>query len=108
MLCFMCPHPTCRHSLIAEGVCACPECSVTLVLLDPVGAPKWRLYCNMCNCLVFLPEGAYRITTTREHCVKCEPTVLEVDFNKKTTPLEDGATLYTGCILCDELLCCIP
>ncbi|KAK1389826.1 DNA topoisomerase [Heracleum sosnowskyi] len=103
MPCFMCPHPTCRHSLIAQGVCACPECSGTLVL-DPVSAPKWRLYCNMCNCLVFLPEGAHRITTTREHCVECESTILEVDFNKKTTPLEDGATLYTGCILCDELL----
>ncbi|KAL8120955.1 hypothetical protein AgCh_017940 [Apium graveolens] len=103
MPCFMCPHPTCRHSLIAQGVCACPECSGTLVL-DPVSAPKWRLYCNMCNCLVFLPEGAHRITTTREKCPECESTILEVDFNKKTTPLEDGATLYIGCILCDELL----
>lgn len=103
MPCFMCPHPTCPHSLIAQGVCACPECSGTLVL-DPVSAPKWRLYCNMCNCLVFLPEGAHRITTTKERCPECESTILEVDFNKKTTPLKDGATLYSGCILCDELL----
>ena len=27
-----------------------------------------------------------------------------MDFNKKTTPLEDGAPLHQGCILCDELL----
>ncbi|PPS16584.1 hypothetical protein GOBAR_AA03996 [Gossypium barbadense] len=103
MPCFLCPHPTCRHSVVAQGVCACPECSGTLVL-DPVSAPKWRLYCNKCNCLVLLPEGAHRIATTRDRCAECDSTIIEVDFNKKTTPLEDGATLHTGCILCDELL----
>lgn len=103
MPCILCPHPTCQHSLIAKGVCACPECDGTLVL-DPVSAPKWRLYCNMCNCLVLLPQGAHKISTTREKCPECDSTILEVDFNKKTTPLKDGATLYTGCILCDELL----
>ncbi|XP_077250449.1 DNA topoisomerase, type IA, core isoform X2 [Tasmannia lanceolata] len=103
MPCFLCPHPTCKHSVIAQGVCACPECNGTLVL-DPVSAPKWRLYCNMCNCLVFLPQGAHRISTTRDHCPECDSTIIEVDFNKKTTPLNDGATLHVGCILCDELL----
>ncbi|XP_015887107.3 DNA topoisomerase 3-beta isoform X1 [Ziziphus jujuba] len=103
MPCFLCPHPTCQHSMIAQGVCACPECSGTLVL-DPVSAPKWRLYCNICNCLVFLPQGAHRISTTQESCPECDSKIIEVDFNKKTTPLEDGATLYSGCILCDELL----
>lgn len=103
MPCFLCPHPTCRHSLISQGVCACPECNGTLVL-DPVSATKWRLYCNMCNCLVYLPEGAHRITTTGERCPECDSNIIEVDFNKKTTPLKDGATLHRGCILCDELL----
>ncbi|KAK1293901.1 hypothetical protein QJS10_CPA16g00506 [Acorus calamus] len=103
MPCFLCPHPTCRHSLIAQGVCACPECNGTLVL-DPVSAPKWRLYCNMCNCMVLLPHGAHRISTTRDRCPECESTIIEVDFNKKTTPLKDGATLHVGCILCDKLL----
>lgn len=103
MPCFLCPHPTCPHSMISQGVCACPECDGTLVL-DPVSAPKWRLYCNMCNCLVSLPEGAHRISTTKDHCPDCDSTILEVDFNKKTTPLKDGGTLHIGCILCDELL----
>ncbi|KAL2242420.1 DNA topoisomerase 3-beta isoform X2 [Sesamum indicum] len=103
MPCFLCPHPTCQHSMISQGVCACPECDGTLVL-DPVSAPRWRLYCNMCNCLVSLPEGAHRISTTRDHCPECDSTIIEVDFNKKTTPLKDGATLHIGCILCDELL----
>ncbi|CAI0397667.1 unnamed protein product, partial [Linum tenue] len=103
MPCFLCPHPTCRHSVISQGVCACPECSGTLVL-DPVSAPKWRLYCNMCNCLVLLPQGAHRISTTSERCSECESKIIEVDFNKNSTPLEGGATLHRGCILCDELL----
>lgn len=103
MPCFFCPHPTCRHSVVAQGVCACPECSGTLIL-DPLSAPKWKLYCNKCNCLVLLPQGAHKIATIPERCSDCDSTMLQVDFNKKTTPLEDGATLYTGCILCDELL----
>ncbi|KAK7280853.1 hypothetical protein RIF29_08385 [Crotalaria pallida] len=103
MPCTLCPHPTCPNSLVSQGVCACPECSGTLVL-DPVSAPKWKLFCNMCNCLVFLPEGAHRISTTKEHCPECDSSIIEVDFNKKTTPLEDGSTLHRGCILCDELL----
>ncbi|RZR87473.1 hypothetical protein BHM03_00014904 [Ensete ventricosum] len=103
MPCFLCPHPTCPHSLITQGVCACPECSGTLVL-DPVSAPKWRLCCNMCNCLVSLPQGAHRISTTGKRCPECDSTIIEVDFNKKTTVLSDGATLHEGCILCDELL----
>uniref|UniRef100_A0A803R7G1 DNA topoisomerase n=3 Tax=Cannabis sativa TaxID=3483 RepID=A0A803R7G1_CANSA len=103
MPCFLCPHPTCQHSMITQGVCACPECSGTLVL-DPVSAPKWRLHCNSCNCLIFLPQGAHRISTTQDKCLDCNSTIIEVDFNKKTTPLEDGTTLYAGCILCDEFL----
>lgn len=103
MPCSLCPHPTCRHSMITQGVCACPECSGTLIL-DPVSAPKWRLYCNTCNCLVFLPQSAHRISTTQEQCHECNSKIIEVDFNKKTTPLADGATLYAGCIICDEFL----
>ncbi|KAL1358200.1 DNA topoisomerase 3-beta isoform X1 [Arachis hypogaea] len=103
MPCTLCPHPTCPNSLVSQGVCACPECSGTLVL-DPLSAPKWRLCCNKCNCLVFLAQGAHRISTTKERCAECDSSIVEVDFNKKTTPLEDGSTLHRGCILCDELL----
>lgn len=103
MPCSLCPHPSCPNSLVSQGVCACPGCSGTLVL-DPISAPRWRLCCNMCNCLVFLAQGAHRISTTKERCPECDSSIIEVDFNKKTTPLEDGATLHRGCILCDELL----
>lgn len=103
MPCSLCRHPTCRHSVIKQGVCACPECDGTLVL-DPVSAPKWRLDCNKCNCLVYLPYNSHRISTTDEHCNECGSTILEVDFNKKDTPLKDGATIHKACVLCDELL----
>lgn len=103
MPCSSCPHPTCRHSLITQGVCACPECDGTL-MLDPLSSPSWKLFCNACSCLVMLPQGAHRISTTDDRCTYCDSMILEVDFNKNTTPLEDGATLHRGCILCDQLL----
>ncbi|KAG6422977.1 hypothetical protein SASPL_113360 [Salvia splendens] len=90
MPCFQCP-----HSMISQGVCACPECDGTLVQLDPVSAPKWRLYCNMCNCLVSLPEGAHRISTTKDHCPNCDSTILEVD----------EGTLHVGAFC--AMNCCI-
>lgn len=103
MPCTFCLHPTCRHSMVKQGVCACPECNGTLVL-DPVSGPKWRLDCNRCNCLVYLPQNAHRIATTDEVCVECGSTILEIDFNKTSTPLADGITLHRACILCDDLL----
>lgn len=103
MPCTSCPHPACRHSMVKQGVCACPECNGRLVL-DPVSGPKWRLDCNKCNCLVYLPQNAHRIATTDELCAECGSTILEIDFNKTTTPLAEGATLHKACILCDDLL----
>ncbi|KAL6009559.1 hypothetical protein ACLOJK_022789 [Asimina triloba] len=49
-------------------------------------------------------QGAHKISITCERCADCDLTIIEVDFNKKTTPLSNGATLYVSCILCDELL----
>ncbi|CAM6081712.1 unnamed protein product [Calypogeia fissa] len=103
MPCTLCPHPTCPHSMAKKGVCACPECEGTLVL-DPVSAPKWRLDCNKCSCLVYLPQNAHRISTTDERCDECGSIILDVDFNKNTTPLPNGATLHRACIICDDLL----
>eukprot|EP00249_Psilotum_nudum_P012211 c23652_g1_i1 orf=91-2673(+) len=103
MPCTLCPHPTCRHSVVKQGVCACPECDGTLVL-DPVSGPKWRLDCNKCSCIVYLPQNAHRIATMDEQCAECGSTILEIEFNKNSTPLEDGTTSHNACILCDDLL----
>ncbi|GBG76124.1 hypothetical protein CBR_g21873 [Chara braunii] len=103
MPCTMCPHPTCRHSMVKQGVCGCPECDGTLVL-DPVSAPKWRLDCSRCNCLVYLPENAHKVAVAEEKCDECGSALLEVNFHKNLTPLQDGNTLYKGCVICDEFL----
>jgi DNA topoisomerase-3 len=80
MPCSICPHPTCRHSMIQQGVCSCPECDGTLVL-DPISAPKWRLDCNKCNCLVYLPHNAHRISVSKDHCDDCGSALLEVSLH---------------------------
>lgn len=77
MPCTLCPHPTCRNSMIQQGVCACPECDGTLVL-DPVSAPKWRLDCNKCSNLVYLPHNAHKIAVCQERCEECGSALLEV------------------------------
>lgn len=77
MACTTCPHPTCRHSFLRKGVAPCPECGAegeagksgggTLVL-DPVSAPKWRLDCNMCNVVVYLPPDLHSAKSTKQRC----------------------------------------
>eukprot|EP00271_Cylindrocystis_brebissonii_P005978 TRINITY_DN1845_c0_g1_i9.p1 TRINITY_DN1845_c0_g1~~TRINITY_DN1845_c0_g1_i9.p1 ORF type:complete len:630 (+),score=80.22 TRINITY_DN1845_c0_g1_i9:2116-4005(+) len=104
MPCTFCLHPTCPHSLLSMGVCACPECDGTLVL-DPISGPKWRLDCNRCNCLVYFRSKPMRVATTEEKCEECGSTVLLVEYGKKgETPLKDGETVHRGCVLCDEVL----
>jgi DNA topoisomerase-3 len=104
MPCTFCPHPSCPHSMVQKGVCTCPECEGTLVL-DPVSAPKWRLDCNRCSCLVYLPKNAHKVSVNAsQRCEECESALLEVDFSKNDSPLPGGATKHVGCLLCDELL----
>ena len=35
---------------------------------------------------------------------ECDATLVKVEFNKNDSPLADGETEYTGCVLCDEIL----
>ena len=106
MACTNCTIPTCEHSLVKTVVMGCNEdkCEGS-VILDPVSFPKWKMNCNMCNYCVFLPEGAKKISLhSDEKCNDCGTTIMTVDFNKKTTPLQDGSTLYKGCPLCDSTI----
>ncbi|KAK3283683.1 hypothetical protein CYMTET_8628 [Cymbomonas tetramitiformis] len=104
MPCTVCPHTTCPNSVAQLGVCGCPECEDGVLVLDRSSAPKWRLDCNRCACMVGLPRGAHHIRTTEDKCGECGSTCLEVNFNKKDSPLAGDATVHRGCILCDELL----
>lgn len=50
MGCNRCPHPTCEHSLVNNGICSCQAnlCKGQMVL-DATSAPRWKLSCNECN-----------------------------------------------------------
>jgi len=102
--CNQCPHPTCQHAVSHYAICECPECGVGVLVLDPNSGPKWKSDCNACQYQLKLISNVYSIVPTRDCCEDCGSTLLEVNFNKKDTPLEDGKTEYTGCIKCDEFL----
>eukprot|EP00051_Salpingoeca_urceolata_P020697 m.313864 g.313864 ORF g.313864 m.313864 type:complete len:860 (+) comp19665_c0_seq2:161-2740(+) len=103
--CNACTHPTCQHSLVANGVCPCVECGVGTLVLDPSSAPKWRMACNRCNVVIRLFENAHRVRTAKdESCEECGAKIMKVDFNKQKTPLENGETKHEGCVFCDEVL----
>jgi hypothetical protein len=38
------------------------------LVLDPVSAPKWRLDCNRCNFLVYLPPNLHTAKVSKEEC----------------------------------------
>lgn len=68
MPCTLCPHPKCKHSMIRQGVSSCPECDDGTLVLDPVSAPKWRLDCNRCSFLIYLPAELHNAKLAKEHC----------------------------------------
>lgn len=68
MPCTLCPHPKCKHSMIRQGVSSCPECDNGTLVLDPVSAPKWRVDCNRCSFLIYLPADLHNAKLSKEHC----------------------------------------
>ncbi|KAL0897172.1 hypothetical protein Bca101_081133 [Brassica carinata] len=83
----LCPYPTCHHFVRNQGVCACPECEVTLFLV-PVSLPMWKLNCSFCSCTI--NQRCYR--------VRCDSAIIEIDSNTKTTHPENETTLHQGCV----------
>ncbi|KAG2490592.1 hypothetical protein HYH03_010985 [Edaphochlamys debaryana] len=111
MPCSTCPHPTCPHSLAAAGVFPCPNpgCAGGTVVLDPVSAPCWRLDCNRCNFLLYLPPNLHSAKVqTKETCEDCGGRLLDLDWRKGQTPpslaadAEEGSRLEGVCVVCDE------
>ncbi|EDO44262.1 predicted protein [Nematostella vectensis] len=103
MGCNQCTHPTCPHSEEALGVADCLECEKGMLNLDPTSAPKWRLACNMCNVVIHMCEGAFRISLSEDEC-DCGSSKLDVDFNKANSPLPNNLTQHRGCPFCDPIL----
>lgn len=50
---------------------SCPECEAGSVVLDAVSFPKWRLDCNHCNYLVYLPPDLHSVRVSASTCEVC-------------------------------------
>jgi len=108
MACTTCTHPSCKHSFLRKGVAPCPECGSdnpdeiggTLVL-DPVSAPKWRLDCNLCNVVVYLPPDLHSVKVSKTECEDCHAAILDLDWKKGSSPLAGDETQHSGCPVCD-------
>ncbi|KAF6259333.1 DNA topoisomerase [Scenedesmus sp. NREL 46B-D3] len=122
MPCTSCLHPTCKNSPAQQGVLACPECAVGLLVLDPVSAPRWRLDCSRCSFLIYLPKELHAAKVAKEPArrvqgggsgsyrsaaaaaAECSSKLLRLDWLKGKSPLPGGDTEYTGCLSCEEFL----
>lgn len=103
MPCSTCTHPTCRHSPSRQGVMGCPDesCSGTLVL-DPVGAPSWRLDCSHCNFLIYLPKNLHMVKVCRDLCRDCGAALLDLNWKKGHSLLSGGQEARRGCVACED------
>ncbi len=63
----------CQHSFLKKGVTPCPECDAGTVVLDPVSGPKWRLDCNLCSFMIYLPETLHAVKLSKDRCQVCSP-----------------------------------
>ncbi|CAK0787024.1 hypothetical protein CVIRNUC_010240 [Coccomyxa viridis] len=104
MPCTLCPHTGCPHSFMRMRVTACPECEEGTVVLDPVSGPKWRMDCNTCSFLIYLPETLHAVKLSKKRCQECESAMLRLDFKRGASPLPDGAADITACVVCNELV----
>ena len=68
MTCTTCPHLGCPHSFLKQGVMPCPDCEGGTVVLDPVSAPRWRLDCNLCSFLIYLPPSLHSVAVAASKC----------------------------------------
>lgn len=75
-----------------------------MMVLDMESRPNWKLCCNKCNMIIRFTANIHDIHVMKKRCEECGSSLLKIQFNKNETPLKDGATEYSGCIMCDELL----
>ncbi len=112
MGCNSCLHPSCKHSLIQNGICQCPGTSGNegipcegMLVLDVNSKPNWKLGCNQCNTLIRFKADIHNITPqVRKDCSECGVKLMNFEFNKLKSPLPNGETSYSGCIVCDDFL----
>jgi DNA topoisomerase-3 len=106
MPCTTCEHPTCRHSPAKNGIGACAACENGTLVLDPVSAPNWRINCNICDFLMYLPKELHKVKVGGVECEECGLAKLNLDWKKGSLPtgikgVEEGVA-YSACVVCDE------
>ena len=101
-----CPLPEDHPSVAPLRVCACPETAHEggVMLLDPLGAPNWRLVSSRGRHVVKLPPFINKVSVGAPCGCAGSCRKLIVEFHRERTPLADGATTHSGCLLSDELL----
>eukprot|EP00941_MAST-03F_sp_MAST-3F-sp1_P006461 g6461.t1 len=125
MSCANCVNASCEFSLIQKGVCPCPDsvgnrksCEGTIVLDASSSANKdWKLTCNECTFIIRFHNIRSLKIDHKKVCKTCGAKILTVKFNKKDVAKIDGleeklqsdskkgnAFLYSGCLICDDLL----
>ena len=112
MGCNNCLHPTCKQSAMVNGMCPCPGVNTEtgvicggLLILDINSKPNWKLACNQCNTLLRFHGSIHNITpNTYMKCELCGYITANFEFNKLKSPLLEGKTSYSGCIICDDFL----
>ena len=75
-----------------------------MMVLDQESHPNWKLCCNKCNMIIRFTSKIHGLTVSKQRCEECGSSILNFSFNKNETPLENGKTEYSGCILCDPFL----
>ena len=105
----------------AAQVSSCPECDEGMLVLDPVSAPKWRLDCNHCSFLIYLPKDLHSAkVSSKQTCeVVCgarasrlhlsyhdvtarEPLTVVQPCDVRPNQTESG---HTSCLACKAMPC---
>ncbi|KAL1503141.1 hypothetical protein AB1Y20_011203 [Prymnesium parvum] len=104
--CYRCPHPEAHPIVKPLCVCACPESAASggMMLLDPTGAPAWRLVSSQGAHAIRLPPFIHKLSVgARCGCTEsCR--LLRIEFQRERSPLPNGETVHEGCVLNDELI----
>jgi DNA topoisomerase III len=112
MGCNSCLHPSCKHGAIHNAICQCPGTSGHedipcggMLILDVNSKPNWKLSCNQCNTLIRIKADIHNISPlARMDCTECGVRLITIEFSKLKSPLPNGETTLSGCIVCDDFL----
>ena len=102
MTCMQCLHKSCQWSRISKGVGKCPSCESGQLYFDLQSKPVWKVNCDSCSLLVYLPESAPSVKLHKDQfCPSCSRSVFSIQLHKNFA-LPGISQLDHICIICDE------